>query len=191
MIKTNHFSLFILLVIIVFLNVACENKNIESNLIYRTSYFNRIGNNTVSQTYGEGFSDSYYYDLDSDYEITLELILKKDGKEVDKIKLNNIKQDTGDIDGTFGILVDRDIENNKITWTLRHDERTNQIISTDFFKNMNGQNGSIGDNGIIEKKGNTVLFNEYDVEENIGNNIKYEWSIELKIYETNITKKTK
>lgn len=79
---------------------------------------------------------------------------------------------------------------------IRHDERTKQIISTDFFKNIIGYCESDSDGGIIDPIGATVYFNEYDVERNADSNndisnTRYEWSVKLNIYGTKIIKKDK
>ncbi|MGF7056439.1 hypothetical protein [Brassicibacter mesophilus] len=180
--KVKFVRLLILTVIILNLCVSCKNKNTESDLLCREMYFQQINDDITSENYKKGFNYSYYYNLDAKYEIRFELVLLKGGIEIDKVELMDIKEDIGYIDGTFGILVERDKENNKITWTIRHDEKTKQLVSEDFFKNIVGQHGSFSSSGLIYKEGVPVLMNEYDIGTSENGDKQYEWSVVFRVF---------
>lgn len=191
--KSTSFRVVVLLLMIIMLSVSCQNKNVQSNSVCREKYYERIGSNTISQIQGEGFRHSYYYNLESDMEIRLELSLIRKGQETKKIEIKDIKENTGDVDGTFGLAVNRDEDNNTLILTLRLDEDTEQIISPDFFSSIIGNHCTISNGGLIENESTTVFLSEYDVKEDIhnnkneGSNRQYEWGIKVNIYGTRIT----
>lgn len=170
--------------------VACKNKDTEDNIVCQEQYYELIENKTNEIWSDEGFSCSYYYNLDSQYELIFELILYKDNIEVDKVEIKDIKNNIGSIDGTFGVSVDRDKENNIITWTLRHDEDIKHFTSVDFFKDIMGTIGGVSQSGIIVLGGNAAISNKYDVDKNNNENSnkQYEWKVELNIYGHKINK---
>jgi hypothetical protein len=127
--------------------------------------------------------------LESACEIKLELVLFHNKVEAGKIEIKDIKENIGRVDGTFGIKAERDRENNKIIWTLRHDENTKVISSPDFLSYTSSQHGSLAEEGLIEEVGNEAFFGEFDVrnengEESTGH---YEWRVQLKVYGTKIS----
>ncbi|GMQ57807.1 hypothetical protein AN1V17_22020 [Vallitalea sediminicola] len=182
MTKINKYFTVVLLMIII-LVVACKNTKVkkyshEDNRCYM------ITSNTISLTYNDDFSHSFYYKIDKNYKIKVELIIKEKEKVIGTIELEDTKEDIADIDGTFGLAVDRDKENNKITWTIRHDEITKQIETLDLFLDVGGHRGTICDSGVLDENGIIAIDNKYDIknEEENDKSDKYEWSMEFKVY---------
>lgn len=182
MTKINKYFTVILLVIIISV-VACKNTKVKQ-YSHEDNRFYMITSNTISLTYNDDFSHSFYYKIDKKYKIKVELIIKEKEKVIGTIELEDTKEDIADIDGTFGLAVDRDKENNKIIWTIRHDEITKQIETLDLFLDVGGNRGTICDSGILDEDGIIAINNQYDKknEQNDGKSDKYEWSMEFKVY---------
>lgn len=190
MTKFIKVTVVILLSIIMILGVSCKNEVSQSDSICMEKYYERIMSEKGAQSYQQDFSYSYYYNLESDCEVRLELLLMHNGEEVEKIEIKDMKKDMGNIDGTFGLLVDLDEESNTINWTIRHDESTKQFTSIDFFTDTIGTHASLSNGGLMDNSGTTVFLSEYDLKEdgnrdgNKNSERNYEWKIELKIYGT-------
>ncbi|QUH31079.1 hypothetical protein [Vallitalea guaymasensis] len=181
--KNKKLILMLLVSTIIFSITACKNTT-DNKKSYETNRFYMITNNTISLTYNDDFSHSFYYKLDKKYKIKLELIIKKKEEVIGRIELEDIKDDVADIDGTFGLLVDRDKDNNKIVWTIRHDEITKKLETLDLFFDVGGHTGTICDSGILDEDGIIAIGNQYDIknEEYDNRNEKYDWSMEFKVY---------
>ncbi|GMQ60667.1 hypothetical protein AN1V17_50680 [Vallitalea sediminicola] len=160
--KANYIRIVLVIIFLLTIEVACTNDSIESsNPECREMYFKDI-NDDITLIYKEGFEYSYYYNLDSEYELIFELVLYKDNIMIDNIELIDIKKDIGDIDGTFGISVNMDEEKESLVWTIRHDEKTKSTVSSNFFKNIMGSHGSYMDGGLISSEGNLIIDDEYE-----------------------------
>ncbi|TCT15598.1 hypothetical protein EDC18_103306 [Natranaerovirga pectinivora] len=157
--KYAKLKTLLLIGIFIIISIGCENKSSESSIVIQ-NYHERIGKGTDSQFYKNGFEYSYYYYIDKDHEVTLEMVIKHEGKEFDNIVLTDIKRNIGDIDGAFGLSAKIDEKNDSIIWALRLDENVEYIISPDFLKNSNGSHGSLSDYGSIE--GSTVFSSGYN-----------------------------
>ncbi|GMQ62952.1 hypothetical protein [Vallitalea maricola] len=184
MIQINKKLILMLLVTIIIVSAAACKNTTNNKKLYETNRFYMITNNTISLTYNDDFSYSFYYKLDKKYKIKLELIIKKKEEVIGTIELEDTKEDVADIDGTFGLLVDRDKDNNKIVWTIRHDEITKKMETLDLFLDVGGHTGTICDSGILDEDGIIAIGNQYDIKNEKCDNEsdKYDWSMEFKVY---------
>jgi hypothetical protein len=186
--KWNRYLILILLISIIITSViGCKAQEAKENS-YEENRFYMITGDSISLTYNDDYSHSFYYKVDKKYKIRLELIIKEKGKIIDRMEIEDIKEDIADIDGTFGLSVDRDKDNNKIIWTIRHDETTKKIETSDLLLNVKGNLGTICDSGILGE-GVIAIDNQYDIienEEREYKNNQYDWGMEFKVYGTYI-----
>lgn len=177
----------LLIILLIVICVSCSNtkdldetsnKQDEAHNLLRENYYEDISED--SRIYGEGFSHSCIYNISTDYAITVELVIYKEKEKYDSIQITLDKKDIGGVDGSFGLLAERQCENKCNIWTLRNDEITKSIKTPDILGEYIRYHSELSGGGMIKKNGDRILMEEYITDTD--NDSKCNWKMSFYVY---------